>query len=173
MKRTFLSLAAGSLLLLVGLPYAAAQQKIGYINTSEVLQLMPERDSASKLYEKFNGEISKEFESMNVLYNNLLETYTKQKDSLSTFIRQSKEAELMEMNGKIANFREVAQQELDKKQNELMAPIIEKLRKAIKEVAEANKYTYIMDISGGALVYYPEDETLNVLPLVKAKLGIK
>ena len=173
MKRSFLSLAALAMFLMVGGTSSFAQQKIGYINTQEVLQLMPERDSASKIFEKFNAEITKEFESMNVLYNNLLETYTKQKDSLSNFIRQSKEAELLEMNGKISNFRDVAQQELDKKQSELMAPIIEKLKKAIKDVAESSKFTYIVDISGGALVYFPEDESLNVLPLVKTKLGIK
>jgi outer membrane protein len=173
MKKLFLTLAVFAMLLFVSGTVAVAQQKIGHINTQEVLQLMPERDSAAKLFEKFNGEITKEFESMNVVYNNLVETFTRQKDSLSTFIRQAKENELIEMQGKIQNFREVAQQELDKKQNELMAPIVEKLRSTIKAVAEANKFTYIIDVAGGALVYFPEDESLNILPLVKAKLGIK
>jgi outer membrane protein len=173
MKKLFLTLAVFAMLLFVSGTVAVAQQKIGHINTQEVLQLMPERDSAAKLFEKFNGEITKEFESMNVVYNNLVETFTRQKDSLSTFIRQAKENELIEMQGKIQNFREVAQQELDKKQSELMAPIVEKLRSTIKAVAEANKFTYIIDVAGGALVYFPEDESLNILPLVKAKLGIK
>lgn len=173
MKKLLLTLAACAMFILVSGTVSFAQQKIGHINTQEILQLMPERDSASKVFEKFNDEITKNFESMNVVYNNLLETYTKQKDSLSTFIRQAKEGELLDMQGKIQNFREVAQQELDKKQTELMAPIVDKLKKTIKAVAESNKFTYIIDVSGGALVYFPEDEALNIAPLVKAKLGIK
>lgn len=173
MKKLLLTLAACAMFIFVSGTFSFAQQKIGHINTQEVLQLMPERDSASKVYEKFNSEITKNFESMQVVYNNLLETYTKQKDSLSSFIRSAKEAELVDMQGKIKNFTDVAQQELDKKQTELMAPIVDKLKKAIKAVAESNKFTYIIDVAGGSLVYFPEDESLNILPLVKAKLGIK
>jgi outer membrane protein len=173
MKKLLLTLAACVMFVLVSGSVSFAQQKIGHINTQEVLQLMPERDSAAKIYEKFNAEITKNFESMNVVYNNLLETYTKQKDSLSSFIRSAKEAELVDMQGKIQNFQTVAQQELDKKQTELMAPIVDKLKKTIKAVAESNKFTYIIDAAGGTLVYFPEDESLNILPLVKAKLGIK
>lgn len=173
MKKLVLTSAACLMFFLLGVTTSFAQQKIGHINTQEIMQLMPERDSAAKIFEKFNEEITKNYESMNVVYNNLLETYTKQKDSLSSFILKAKEAELIDMQGKIQNFKDVAQQELDKKQNELMAPIVEKLKKAIKEVAEASKFTYVIDVAGGSLVYFPEDESLNLLPLVKAKLGIK
>ncbi len=173
MKKSFLTLVACALFILGSGTTSFAQQKIGHINTQEVLALMPERDSAAKKFDKFNAEITKNYESMNVVYNNLYETYTKQKDSLSAFIRQAKEAELIDMQGKIQNFKDVAQQELDKKQTELMTPIVEKLKKAIKDVAETNKFTYVIDVAGGSLVYWPEEESLNLLPLVKAKLGIK
>ena len=176
MKRLLLTLVACVMFILVSGTYSYAQQKIGHIDTQAVLQLMPERDSAAKVYEKFNEEIKKNYESMTVVFNNLQEAYTKQKDSLSAFIVKAKEAELIDMRDKITNFQTVAQQELDKKQNDLMAPIIDKLKKAIKAVAEANKFTYILDTQAGAgigaVIYYPEDESLNIMPLVKAKLGI-
>ena len=175
MKRLLLTLAACVMFILVSGTFSFAQQKIGHIDTQAILQLMPERDSAAKVYEKFNDEIKKNYESMNVVYNNLLETYTKQKDSLSAFIVKAKEAELIDMRDKITNFQNVAQQELDKKQNDLMAPIIAKLKNAIKTVAESNKFTYILDTQGqpSIVMYFPDDESLNILPLVKAKLGIK
>ena len=173
MKKLLLNLVACALFIFVGGISSFAQQKIGHIDTGTILQLMPERDSAAKIYEKFNVEINKNFESMTAVYTNLAETYTKQRDSLSTFIRTAKEAELADMRTKIDNFREVAQQELDKKQNELMAPIQAKLKQAIKAVAEANKFTYVIESGGGILPFTTEDESLNLLPLVKAKLGIK
>ncbi|HPT70592.1 MAG TPA: OmpH family outer membrane protein [Syntrophomonas sp.] len=148
-----------------------AQQKIGHINTQDVLQLMPERDSAAKVFDKFNEEINKNFESMKVAYNNALDAFTKQKDSLSPFLRDTKQQEIIDMQGKIENFKVAAQQELQKKQDDLMAPIVEKLKKAIKAVAEEHKFTYVLD--SGSLLFVPDDESLNLLPLVKAKLGIK
>jgi outer membrane protein len=173
MKKLLLTLVACMVFILGSGTYSFAQQKIGHIDSQAILQLMPERDSAAKIYEKYNEEIKKNFESMNVVYNNLLESYTKQKDSLSPFIRTAKESELVDMQGKIQNFQTVAQQELDKKQNDLMTPIVAKLKSAIKAVAESNKFTYVIEAGGGVLLYYPEDESLNLLPLVKAKLGIK
>ena len=168
-------MVACAMFILVSGTYSFAQQKIGHIDTQAVLQLMPERDSAAKIYEKFNDEITKNFESMNVVFNNLYETYTKQKDSLSAFIVKAKEDELNDMRTKIQNFQTVAQQELDKKQTELMTPIVARLKNAIKAVAESNKFTYILDTQGqpSVVLYIPEDESLNILPLVKAKLGIK
>ena len=175
MKKLLLTLVACVMFILVSGTSSFAQQKIGHIDTQEVLKLMPERDSAAKIYEKFNADIAKNFESLNVEYNNMLEIYTRQKDSLAAFIRTAKEAELLDKQGRIQNFRDVAQQELDKKQIELMAPISLKLKNAIKAVAESNKFTYIIDTQGGQgiLVYFSEDESLNILPLVKAKLGLK
>ncbi|MCX6224622.1 MAG: OmpH family outer membrane protein [Bacteroidia bacterium] len=175
MKKLPLTLIVCAMFILVSGTTSFAQQKIGHIDTQAVLQLMPERDSAAKIYEKFDAEIKKNYESMDVVYRNLAETYTKQKDSLSSFIRTAKEAELVDMQGKIQNFATVAQQELDKKQTELMTPIVAKLKNAIKAVAEANKFTYILDTQSqtSIVVYIPEDESLNILPLVKAKLGIK
>ncbi len=173
MKKILLTLAACATFVLISGTTSFAQIKIGHINTQEILQLMPERDSAAKEYEKFNGEIQKNYESMTVTVNNLIESYTRQKDSLSAFIQKAKEAEIYDMQGKIENFKQVAQQELQKKQDELMAPIGEKLKKAIKEVAEANKFTYVIESGGGILPYVTGDESLDLLPLVKAKLGLK
>jgi outer membrane protein len=66
-----------------------------------------------------------------------------------------------------------AQDDFEKKQRDLLTPIFEKAQAAIKEVAQANKFTYIFDSSRskGVLVYTEGGE--NVMPLVKAKLGIQ
>jgi outer membrane protein len=176
MKKAFMPLVALLVVVFFSGNVSYAQQKIGYVNSQDILKLMPERDSAEKAYNKFSDEIQKNFESMNVTYNNMVDTYTKQRDSLSQFIRQSKEAELLDMRNKITNFQDAAQQELQKKQDELLNPILEKVRKAIKAVAEENKFTYILDVSpqtNTTVVYYPEEGGLNILPLVKAKLGLK
>ncbi|MFO7617924.1 MAG: OmpH family outer membrane protein [Bacteroidales bacterium] len=150
-----------------------AQTKIGWIKSDELLAAMPERDSAIKQLEKQRDEILRTLEEMNVVYNNTLEKYTRQRDSLSNFVRQSREAELYDMQVKIQNFQQAGDVEMQRRQQELLQPIIDKAQKAIKAVAEENKFLYILDISTGAALYYPEDPAYDILPLVKTKLGLK
>ena len=173
MKKSIFVLAALVLFTLVAGTSAMAQLKIGHIKSEDIMALMPERDSAAKVFEKYSQDLNKVLEEMQVEYNNKLEIYTRQRDSLTDFVRQAKEAELTETGQKIDNYRQLAGQELQKKQAELLQTIIDKVQKAIKDVAIANKYTYIFDLSSGALVYFPEDPAYDVSPLVKAKLGLK
>lgn len=150
-----------------------AQNKIGWIKSDELLAAMPERDSAIKQLEKQRDEILRTLEEMNVLYSNTLEKYTKQRDSLSNFVRQSREAELYDMQVKIQNFQQAGDMEMERRRQELLQPIIDKAQRAIKAVAEENKFLYILDVSTGAALYYPEDPAYNILPLVKTKMGLK
>ena len=86
-------------------------------------------------------------------------------------IRSSKEEEIMDLQNRIQEFQTRAQQSLQKKEAEIMEPLIKKAKDAINEVAKANGYTYIFDSGAGALLYFPEGD--DILPLVKVKMGIK
>jgi outer membrane protein len=75
------------------------------------------------------------------------------------------------MQQRIANFEQMAQQDLQNQQSELMRPILEKANKAVREVAEENGFIYIFDVGSGNPVYWSE-QSIDVMPLVKTKLGI-
>lgn len=173
MKKLLFAFITLMILILMSGVNLNAQTKIGWIKSDELLAVMPERDSAIKNLEKQRDEILRTLEGMNVEFNNKVESYTKQRDSLSAFVRQSREAELSDIQVKIQNFQQAGEVEIERKRQELFQPIIDKAQKAIKAVAEENKFLYILDVSTGAALYYPEDPAYNILPLVKAKLGIK
>ena len=61
---------------------------------------------------------------------------------------------------------------MSKKQQELLAPIQEKLRAAIKAVGDEKGYTYMLDNNPG-IVLYTGNSAIDATPLVKAKLGLK
>ena len=63
-------------------------------------------------------------------------------------------------------------QDMNKKQQELLAPIQEKLRNAIKAVGDEKGYAYIIDNNPG-IVLYTGNAAIDATPLVKAKLGLK
>ncbi len=152
---------------------ANAQLKIGHINSNDLLMAMPERDSALLVLEAQRQAILKQSEELRVEYNVKEDAYIRQRDSLSPLIATTKENELTDLQNRIRTFESAADEELQNKQQELFKPIIEKAQNAIKAVAEENGFTYVLDVGTGAVVYFPEDESYDILPLVKAKLGIK
>jgi outer membrane protein len=146
--------------------------KIGHINTQELLQAMPETDSAQLKLEKMQKELQSQLEVMQVELNNKYQDYLSKRDSYSELVRQTKEDELQNIQQRIQQFAQNADQDLQKKRSELYKPILDKANKAIEEVARENGFTYILDLSSGVVLFH-SDSSLDILPLVKAKLKLK
>ncbi|MDO5395685.1 MAG: OmpH family outer membrane protein, partial [Bacteroidales bacterium] len=71
---------------------------------------------------------------------------------------------------KVQAFNNTASQDLDKQQQQLMAPIQQKLVDAIKAVGQEGGYTFIFE---SALPAYIGGDVTDVTATVKGKLGIK
>lgn len=151
---------------------ATFAQKFGYINSQELITLMPERDSAMVKFQKFQEELQAQLETIRVEFNTKYLDYQKNTATLSDGVRQMKEKELEDLQTRSEQFNQVAQQDMQKMQEELMGPIIEKAQSAIKKVGKANGYTIVFDLSAGAMMYYDEATVVNILPLVKKELAI-
>ena len=85
-------------------------------------------------------------------------------------IRQITEEEIMSLQQRIQTTYQTAQQDVQKKQTEWLAPIHERMAKAIQSVGEKEGYTYIFDT---AATMYVGKDALDVMPAVKKELGIK
>ncbi|NQU81339.1 MAG: OmpH family outer membrane protein, partial [Bacteroidetes bacterium] len=72
----------------------------------------------------------------------------------------------------IQEFTNNAQQELQQQEAQLIQPIVMKAENAIKDVAKENGFTYIFDLSRGAVIYFSE-QSEDILPLVIKKLGLE
>jgi outer membrane protein len=151
----------------------AQTPKFGHINSEELIQLLPEFDSASAKIEKFRQDLVNALELMSVELNNKSDSYNKESKNLTDIVKQTKEQELMDMNRRIQEFQNSAQQQLQDKQVELFQPVYAKVDKAIKDVGKENGFIYVFDIAKGALLYFDETKSTNLLALTKAKLGIK
>jgi len=151
----------------------AQAPKFGHINSEELIQLLPEFDSATAKIEKFRQDLVNALELMSVELNNKSDSYNKESKNLTDIVKQTKEQELMDMNRRIQEFQNSAQQQLQDKQVELFQPVYAKVDKAIKDVGKENGFIYVFDIAKGALLYFDETKSTNLLALTKAKLGIK
>jgi outer membrane protein len=170
MKNIFKYLILTVFVLVSGQVVAQKAPKFGHINTSDLIQAMPDRDSAQRKLEVFAKELDANMEGMQVELNKKYEAYIKDRDKLADLVRQTREGELQDWQQRIQAYEQQAQQEIQKKQNELMQPIIAKAKKAIEDVGKENGFILIYEMS--ALQYMSAD-VQDVLPLVKTKLGIK
>lgn len=145
--------------------------KLGHINSQELLQAMPESDSAQAKVEKITKELQEQLETYQVEFNNKYQDYVAKADSYSEIIKQTKQQELQEMNQRIQQFQQNAEQDLQKRRQEVYKPVLDKANKAVADVAKENGFTYIFDLSAGTVVFHSES-SIDILPLVKQKLGI-
>jgi outer membrane protein len=159
-------------LLLIITASGVSAQKFAHINSQELLAAMPESDSAQAMIEKLAANYESQLEEMQVELNKKYDDYLNSRDSYTDLIRQTKESEISDLQSRIQQFETIATQELQTKRTELLRPILDKANGAIKNVAETNNFIYVFDISQGNPIYY-SDQSVDILPLVKVKLGLK
>lgn len=166
MKRTFLILCAAMLFPI----FAGAQShKIGIVDSQKVLSEMPEMksmqselDNLAKKYEDTLVQLQKEFQTK-------YQDFVKEQENMVESIKSRKQQELEDLSKRIQDLNNVAQQDMQKKQVELFAPIQTKLREAINKVGNDGGFTYIMDSSQ---MLYVGNGSEDVTSLVKSKLGL-
>lgn len=160
-----------ALLAFAGTATAQKTIKLGHINSNALMEIMPGRDTAMTLLQKEVEDLQAEMETMKKEYENRVNDYLAKKDQLSELIRKTKESDLQAMGARIEEFQANAQTLLEKRQEELLKPIVDRAKGAIEEVGKENGYTYIFD-SGIGTVLYSQDSD-DIMPLVKKKLGLK
>lgn len=173
MKRFIGFFALVVMVTFVGQNALAQNLKFGHINRTELIQAMPEFDSARVTLEKLNTELQNTAELLQVELNNKYETYLKESKNLTDLVRQTKEQELNDAQKRLTDFQTNAQTTIQEKQVALFTPITEKADKAIKEVGKDNGFIYIFDLSGQVIAYFDEAKSVNIMTLTKTKLGLK
>ena len=170
MKKAFI-VALVAMLAFGGNAMAQKTIKLGHINSNELMQIMPGRDSAQAALQKEVEDLQAEFAAMQKEYETKLNDYMAKRDQLSELIRKSKESDLQAMASRIEEFQANAQKLLEERQEALLKPIVDRAKKAIEEVGRENGYTYIFDAGVGAVLYSQDSD--DIMPLVKKKLGLK
>jgi outer membrane protein len=170
MKKVFIVL----IILFAGMAnFAQAQtQKFGHIDISQLIQVMPERTTALNQLEKTAKELEDMLGTMQTELQTMFKEYTDKRETMSDLVRQAKEEDIQAKQQRIETFRAQSEQQLQQKQQELMKPIVEKADSAIEVVAKEQGLIYVFDISSRVVVY-KSNQSVDVLPIVKKKLGIE
>lgn len=165
------------LLLCLVAPLAlVAQEKIAYVSSQEIMFKMPElKDMETKMatkeetIKKSLAGIQTEYQTKLEEYGKKLEVFQKGDGTITEAQMMDSQKELTQLQERYETFAQTSQAEMEKYYNELLAPINEKVRKAIKAVGDEQGYTYILE--AGSLVYV-SPSAVDASKHVKTKLGI-
>ena len=158
-----------SLTLLISIS-SFSQNKFGYINSDELIQLMPETKTVDEELQTFTKSLQSQLQAMDAELQKTFQEYQNNLASYDDLVKKDKESEIQSLQRRMQEFEQNAQQALQTKQQELLDPILQKARQAIKDVANEGDYTYIFDKSLGGILYAKESE--NILEKVKKKLNL-
>lgn len=168
-------IGALALFLFVGTS-AFGQVKIGYTNIELILNYMPEMRSVDQGLQTFQKKLAEKLKVKEDYATQKLQEYQElaQANRLSPADKETREKELMKLDQELQKEAGEAEFDLMAKRQELMGPVLEKLQKAIDDVAEGEGYTVILNQTTSAgvstILYGPEED--DVTERVMTKLGI-
>lgn len=166
MKKTLLIAAAAALFSVA----ATAQTKFAHVNFGELVQLMPEADSAMVQLEAANKEAQETYASMVTEFQSKYDQFEEKQATWTPAVRESKQRELMDIQTRVQEFQQAIQQDMNQLQNTLMAPIYQKAQDTVRTLAEAKGVIYVFDSS--TLLYVDSAQSIDITSEARAALGI-
>ena len=151
---------------------AQTAPKFGHVNTSLLIELMPERDSAVIKIQAYQKDLIETLQGMEDEYNAKVTEYQRKQNDWAPVVLEAKAKEIQELGQRAQQFQQSAQQDMQQMQQSLMAPIVEKAQTTLTKLAKEKGLIYLFDLSAGTILYYNEAESLDMLPLAKKELGI-
>jgi outer membrane protein len=132
---------------------------------------MPEFKQMNNAVEKKKLEAQTKVQKMYDDYQAKLKDLNQYGQSMMEAVREEKSKELAKLQKDITDYEQKATADIQEYQQKLIQPLNDKYLKMVKEVAKENGYTYIFDLAGGMVTYYPEKDG-DITELVKKKMGI-
>ena len=159
------------LVLALVMPFMLSAQeiKMGYINSQEVLMLMPELNEVEKQMADFNEKNQKYLQEMQKEIEAKMAKFEQEKDNMTDAIRKVQEEDLQLLYQRYQTAQQTIYQEYQQQQH--IQPLQDKLKNAIETVGKKQGLYFVFDMAAGAVIYKC-DKAVDVTPAVKKELGI-
>ncbi len=155
---------------------ALAQIKIGYTNIEMILAYMPETQQMNKDLQIYAGKLDKAMQVEENYFQLKMDEYTalSKQNKLTPAEDENRQRELMKLDSTLRQKQAVQEQQVMAMQQELIAPTLDKLQKAIDEISKAEGYTYVLNQSTSTgvstILFGPESD--NLTEKILTKLGV-
>jgi outer membrane protein len=160
---SFVAVAAGA---------AQAQQsiRIAYVNTEALMAAAPGKASADSTYTARTQGMMRQLGVLEDSLNKMVAAFQKAEPTLTAAQKESRQTQLQEfytdMQAKELQFRSDA----DKLREDLMAPLMESVRKVLEDIRSEDGFALILANDPGASPIVAADKNLDITERVLARL---
>ncbi|MEC4047808.1 OmpH family outer membrane protein [Flavobacterium sp. SUN046] len=130
---------------LVGFQTINAQAKTAHVDVNEIISKMPAVLDAQSQLKKLSETYDKDYKTMVDEYQAKIAKYDKEAGTVTDAINQTRQTEVQDMIKRINDYKETAQTELQKKESDLMKPLMEKIKASIQKVGKAKGFQYVLN----------------------------
>ena len=161
-------------LMIVPMMVMAQNIKLGKVDKVAIFNAMPEKVEAEAQIKLLSDQYQKEYDLLRAEYNRKYADFQAMAIDNKTpgTIKERRMRELQENNDKIELFMKSVSADLEKKEQEFIAPLKKKIDEAVAAVGEVGGYLLIYDVNDTKIAY-ASDVFEDVTPLVKAQLNMK
>jgi outer membrane protein len=128
-----------------GVQTMSAQTKIAHVDVTEITSKMPAVLDAQKQLQKLSETYDADYKTMVSEYQSKVDKYDKEGATVTDAVNQTRQTEVQDMVKRINDFRENAQKELQKKETDLMKPLMERVKASIEKVGKAKGFQYVLN----------------------------
>tara|TARA_R110000868_G_scaffold44318_6_gene148195 strand:- start:4852 stop:5358 length:507 start_codon:yes stop_codon:yes gene_type:complete len=149
--------------------FSNAQSKVAHINTEDLISVMPEYKAAQAQLETLGKTYQADLQNMSTEFQKKVKQYEAEAPTKTDEENAKRGQEVQDMQQNIREYNNTAQQDMQKKQVDLLKPITEKAKTAILKVGRAQGFDYVLDSAQGVTILA---DGKNLLDDVKKELGI-
>ena len=133
-----------------------AQAKMAHVDVNELISKMPAMLDAQKQLEKLSGTYDAEYKTMVEEYQNKLKKYDQEASTVTDVINQARQTEVQDLTKRITDYRDNAQKELQKKEADMVKPLMDKIKASISKIGKAKGFQYVVNVADLLLADGPD-----------------
>ncbi len=154
------------------LVFSQDAKQIGYVDSNEILDLMPERIEATRYLEELSNKYKEELKVMQNEYTTKYSDFISYQTAMAENIRLRRMQELHELEKNINVFIKLAQDDIENQEKELLIPLREKVKTAVYNVGVNRKLICVYDLANPNIIFVTPDAE-DITQFVKDELNIK
>lgn len=132
---------------------------------------MPESKQATDTLNVLQEKLNQDGQQLLAEYTKKVTEFDSIQNKLTPAMQEVKVSEIKSMQANLQQYKQMSEQTMSTREQELLTPILDKAKKILKAVANEKGYTLVIDNSRDAVLV--SAETDDLMPAVKVKMGIK
>ena len=170
MRSPIRAVLIGGMLAIASAAGAQAPTRIAYVNPQALFENAPGRTEAEAVFRRETESFRTELNRMSEALNKLVADYQRDEAKLVAADKERRQRAIQAKEDTLRARQQQLEQQAGQRQNELMAPIMESVRKVLEDIRAEDGYALILSSEPGSSPILAADKNLDITERVVARL---